>query len=395
MLVKLACRFAVLFYCSVTLLNAEDQTVLGKLTVDQDAEETALVVRGGTSAKILAEFVRDNGTGGAISATQIDAVGNNPEMRFSDYTAIGTWVMGLKNSDNSFRISQNSNLHDDVNNYFTIKGNGSLDIQNSFVTSNGAITIKPQNTTYEGGQLVLDGTNAYESWNVDSYQDKFRVFNGSGVPFQISGVGNVGIGGGNSKRKLFVYNDSGGTYSSVAAFQTQNSWMDFSDTQLYFDSNITSGSSQLFLQDADNSDSRYIIETQGYNGAIDALMVSSSGKVGIGTRTLTEKLNVNGTIRAKEIIVETTGWSDFVFEENYELKSLSEVSVFIKENGHLPDIPSAEQVAEEGVTLGEMNARLLQKVEELTLYGIQQEKELAVIKLQYAQLIKRLERAGL
>jgi len=91
------------------------------------------------------------------------------------------------------------------------------------------------------------------------------------------------------------------------------------------------------------------------------------------------KLSVNGKIRAKEIIVET-GWSDFVFEENYYLRSIDEVETYITENGHLPDVPSADEVEENGINVGEMNALLLQKIEELTLYLIKQDKEIQSLK---------------
>ena len=94
--------------------------------------------------------------------------------------------------------------------------------------------------------------------------------------------------------------------------------------------------------------------------------------VGIGTEnTNGYKLAVEGKIRAREIKVDQETWSDFVFHPNYQLRTLQETETFIKENGHLPDIPSAEQVEEEGISLGEMNAKLLQKIEELTLYNIE------------------------
>lgn len=87
------------------------------------------------------------------------------------------------------------------------------------------------------------------------------------------------------------------------------------------------------------------------------------------------KLDVDGKIRANEIVV-TTGGADFVFENDYNLKSLDEVETFIKENKHLPDIPTAKEVEENGVSLGEMQIKLLQKIEELTLYIIEQEKRI-------------------
>jgi hypothetical protein len=98
-----------------------------------------------------------------------------------------------------------------------------------------------------------------------------------------------------------------------------------------------------------------------------------SGNLGLGTTTPQNKLDVNGTIRAKEIKVET-GWADFVFNPLYQLKSLTEVEKYIKEYGHLQDIPSAAEVEQNGVNVGEMQTKLLQKVEELTLYVIELKK---------------------
>lgn len=109
----------------------------------------------------------------------------------------------------------------------------------------------------------------------------------------------------------------------------------------------------------------------------DVMMLSESGKVGIGTAKMGEhRLAVEGSIGARKVKVELTTWSDFVFEKDYNLPTLQEVATHIAEKGHLKDIPSAKEVAENGIFLGEMNAKLLQKIEELTLYAIQQEKKI-------------------
>lgn len=95
---------------------------------------------------------------------------------------------------------------------------------------------------------------------------------------------------------------------------------------------------------------------------------------------------VAGNIRAKEVKVELENWPDYVFEEDYALPSLSSVKAFITKNGHLPGIPAATEVHDQGVALGDISAKLLQKIEELTLYTLQQEEKLQ----QQQQLIDAL-----
>lgn len=111
------------------------------------------------------------------------------------------------------------------------------------------------------------------------------------------------------------------------------------------------------------------------------LHIDEYGRIGIGTDNPQNKLDVNGTIRAKEILVESN-WADFVFKQNYKLPTLREVEEHIKEKGTLPNVPSEEEVKANGINVGKTNALLLQKIEELTLYVIQQQKEIEELKRQ-------------
>ncbi len=113
----------------------------------------------------------------------------------------------------------------------------------------------------------------------------------------------------------------------------------------------------------------------------DVMSLTGSGNVGIGTYNPTYKLDVCGTIRAKEMRV-STGWCDYVFADDYKLMPLSEVEKFISENKHLPGIAPASIVESEGLQVGEMTANMMEKIEELTLYVIAQQKQIELLQVQ-------------
>ena len=196
---------------------------------------------------------------------------------------------------------------------------------------------------------------------------------------------NLGAGGVNGTVGLRIGSDS--NYPSLE-LGVENTY----DAQIRTygnDLNIYSGHfRQLGTVSTENHSIKFFTsKINSTNWSIPKMVLNEDGNVGIGITTPSEKLAVNGNIRAKEIMVEVANWPDYVFEEDYPLTSLPEIEAFIKTNKHLPDTPKAQIVEKEGISLGEMNKLLLKKVEELTLYMIEANKQIS----KQAEQIKRLQ----
>jgi len=112
------------------------------------------------------------------------------------------------------------------------------------------------------------------------------------------------------------------------------------------------------------------------NNCTPLMTVLGNGNVGIGTIIPDKLFTVKGIIHAQEVQVDVTGFADYVFKKEYKLKPLSEIHSFISENGHLPEIPSEDEVMKNGMNVAEMQVMLLKKIEELTLYAIEQQKRI-------------------
>lgn len=132
--------------------------------------------------------------------------------------------------------------------------------------------------------------------------------------------------------------------------------------------------------------------TGDQNASNRNITLTMAGNVGIGTETPQAKLAVNGNVYCKEVKVTMEGWPDYVFHPSYSLRPLSELELYIKQHHHLPEVPSADEVAKNGVSLGDNQATLLKKIEELTLYVIELKKLNDQILAQNAQLQKRVEK---
>ena len=121
----------------------------------------------------------------------------------------------------------------------------------------------------------------------------------------------------------------------------------------------------------------------GTTEGIERMRIDANGNVGIGTSQPDAKLTVKGKIHAEEVKIDLqVPAPDYVFEKDYDLKPLSQVEKYITENKHLPEIPSAKTMASEGVNVAEMQMKLLQKIEELTLHLIEQNKRIKELEKQ-------------
>ena len=217
-------------------------------------------------------------------------------------------------------------------------------------------------------------------------------------------IGNRNIIYGSYSLAFGNFNTSDGTYST--ALGSKNKVYGTNTTAVGFN-NLVSGTTfagSVALGNGNSTNANYAIAVGlGINNAVsNSLMIGvndnskmtflSNGNVLIAKTTQapnsTYKLDVNGTIRANKVVVNTTG-ADFVFDSTYNLLPLQEVETFIQQNKHLPNIPSATEMQKNGLDMGDQQTKLLQKVEELTLYLIEQSKKIEQLQSEINALKKK------
>ena len=115
-----------------------------------------------------------------------------------------------------------------------------------------------------------------------------------------------------------------------------------------------------------------------YANSVAVMNIDPTGNVGIGVFNPLAgyKLSVNGNIKAKELVIETTGWPDYVFGADYKPLPLRELEAYIDQHHHLPNIPSAAELEKSGVAVGEMQKKMMEKIEELTLHILELNKRI-------------------
>jgi hypothetical protein len=274
--------------------------------------------------------------------------------------------------------------------------NGNIEITPSTAISKALLFTTPSSNWGHASSGVYftprDGVNATTDFAINLWDGTSGTPEWGTTPTRLfidAASGDVGVGTTSPLAPLQVQ-----TYGSTGGVQL-GSWVGGSTVgAIYLNNDFSTANNYNFLSGP--SASLYINRSSGGNilfregNGIDQMVIAPGGNVGIGTTTPDTKLAVNGTIHSKEVKVDLTGWPDYVFNSKYDLPSLLEVKTYVDQNQHLPDMPSAQEVKDNGINLGEMNKLLTKKVEELTLYMIDKDMQVNNLQDQVNQLKEQL-----
>lgn len=270
-----------------------------------------------------------------------------------------------------------------------------LDDPSAQLDIGGSLRIRGGNPV--AGKVLTSDAQGVATWQTPSDGGSNWTVNGSNI-YRPSGY--VGIGTTSPTAPLHVRRAVTGSYGYVHRIELTGTATFVNSTKaleikanttndaflVYGDGRIETKGAHLLFNRTGNASIRANDVLSFRTNNVERIHITKDGNVAIGTTDPKGyKLAVKGKIITEEVVVKLHGsWPDYVFEEGYALKPLAEVGSFIDANGHLPEVPTAQQVAEDGVSLGEMNALLLKKIEELMLYTLQQQKEIDALKQQMA-----------
>jgi len=278
-----------------------------------------------------------------------------------------------------------------------IPNNASIVLSNDnligFKRSDGALVygIGHTNGEFNIGSTANLGPTAGTPLNIATGGAHIRFSQGGEERIRIKSNGRVGIGTTNPLEKLDVNGNimlqgySGSNDGGLGALKFFNNYLSSNSVLAQIQarrgqSNYQKGDLAFYVKDGVNM--------------LERMRVVSSGNVGIGTSVPDAKLAVKGNIHTNEVKVDLLGAvaPDYVFYKDYDLKTLKEVERYIAKKGHLPNIPSAKEMEANGILLKEMNLKLLEKIEELTLYTIDQEKRIESLEVKNEKLMVLVEK---
>lgn len=315
-----------------------------------------------------------NGTNSYPVGTKILATGNKIYVNYE----ISEWDPGYNYLNSSYPVFVLEYLVETGCHFTSIINGGDLETP-SYLTlrnPNGYLQLGPQNSSW--AHFITDRPNFYFNKSIHTSTGEFSAYTGRNLSLQTGGTtrmtilrtnGNVGIGTTVPASKLESVSGVNALPATSATTQTGSALRLRGGDNAVLDFGLNSINTWIQATDKYDLSKKYNIQLN-----------PNGGKVSIGTTVvdLTEgvMLTVKGAIHAKEVIIDLNDpLADYVFSPDYKLMPLQEVESFVKTNNHLPEIPSATEVKENGLSMGEMQNKLLQKIEELTLYVIELKKE--------------------